>query len=159
MKKDTKGLLWGALVGSVVGSVTALLFAPKPGKELRKDIAEGTTAGIEKVQELAVQAGDKSIEIYDKAKDSIGHVVHEVREWSKSCANAVDEEEKITVTVSGIATEEAVEAVDAVEAVEEAAATLEVETELVEATISEDVSEEASLEEVVQDDKVNKEIL
>ncbi|OZQ75521.1 YtxH domain-containing protein [Paenibacillus odorifer] len=156
MKKDTKGLLWGALVGSVVGSVTALLFAPKPGKELRKDIAEGTTAGIEKVQELAVQAGDKSIEIYDKAKDSIGHVVHEVREWSKSCANAVDEEEKITVTVSGIATEEAV---DAVEAVEEAAATLEVETELVEATISEDVSEEASLEEVVQDDKVNKEIL
>ncbi|MEK8206115.1 YtxH domain-containing protein [Paenibacillus sp. FSL L8-0696] len=150
MKKDTKGLLWGALVGSVVGSVTALLFAPKPGKELRKDIAEGTTAGIEKVQELAVQAGDKSIEIYDKAKDSIGHVVHEVREWSKSCANAVDEEEKITVTVSGIATEEAVE---------EAAATLEVETELVEATISEDVSEEASFEEVVQDDKVNKEIL
>lgn len=36
---------------------------------------------------------------------------------------------------------------------------MEMETELVEATISEDVSKEVSLEEVVQDDKVDKEIL
>lgn len=36
---------------------------------------------------------------------------------------------------------------------------MEMETEWVEATISEDVSEEVSLEEVVQDDKVDKEIL
>ncbi|WP_339316055.1 YtxH domain-containing protein [Paenibacillus sp. FSL R10-2734] len=149
MKKDTKGLLWGALVGSVVGSVTALLFAPKPGKELRKDIADGTAAGIEKVQGIAVQAGDKSIELYDKAKDSIGHVVHEVREWSKSCTNAV-EEDTATVAVSGIASEEAIQ---------EAAATLEEVTELEVSSVSDEVSsEEASLEEVKQEDKDNNEI-
>lgn len=149
MKKDTKGLLWGALVGSVVGSVTALLFAPKPGKELRKDIAEGTAAGIEKVQGIAVQAGDKSIELYDKAKDSIGHVVHEVREWSKSCTNA-EEEETATVAVSGIAAEETIQ---------EAAATLEEVTELEVSPVSEEVSsEEASLEEAQPDDKDNNEI-
>jgi gas vesicle protein len=149
MKKDTKGLLWGALVGSVVGSVTALLFAPKPGKELRKDIAEGTAAGIEKVQGIAVQAGDKSVELYDKAKDSIGHVVHEVREWSKSCTNAV-EEDTATVAVSGIATEETIQ---------EAAATLEEVTELEVSPVNEEVSsEEASLEEAQLDDKDNNEI-
>ena len=149
MKKDTKGLLWGALVGSVVGSVTALLFAPKPGKELRKDIAEGTAAGIEKVQGIAVQAGDKSVELYDKAKDSIGHVVHEVREWSKSCSNAV-EEDTATVAVSGIATEETIQ---------EAAATLEEVTELEVSPVNEEVSsEEASLEEAQPDDKDNNEI-
>ncbi|MEK3981872.1 YtxH domain-containing protein [Paenibacillus sp. FSL K6-3166] len=149
MKKDTKGLLWGALVGSVVGSVTALLFAPKPGKELRKDIAEGTAAGIEKVQGIAVQAGDKSVELYDKAKDSIGHVVHEVREWSKSCSNAV-EEDTATVAVSGIATEETIQ---------EAAATLEEVTELEVLPVSVEVSsEEASLEEAQTDDKDNNEI-
>ncbi|MEK4349837.1 MULTISPECIES: YtxH domain-containing protein [unclassified Paenibacillus] len=149
MKKDTKGLLWGALVGSVVGSVTALLFAPKPGKELRKDIAEGTAAGIEKVQGIAVQAGDKSVELYDKAKDSIGHVVHEVREWSKSCSNAV-EEDTATVAVSGIATEETIQ---------EAAATLEEVTELEVSPVNEEVSsEEASLEEAQLDDKDNNEI-
>ncbi|MEK4236061.1 YtxH domain-containing protein [Paenibacillus sp. FSL H7-0714] len=149
MKKDTKGLLWGALVGSVVGSVTALLFAPKPGKELRKDIAEGTAAGIEKVQGIAVQAGDKSVELYDKAKDSIGHVVHEVREWSKSCSNAV-EEDTATVAVSGTATEETIQ---------EAAATLEEVTELEVSPVNEEVSsEEASLEEAQLDDKDNNEI-
>lgn len=149
MKKDTKGLLWGALVGSVVGSVTALLFAPKPGKELRKDIAEGTAAGIEKVQEIAVQAGDKSVELYDKAKDSIGHVVHEVREWSKSCANTVDED-TATVAVSGIAAEETIQ---------EAAATLEEVTELEVSPVSDEVSsEEASFEEAQPDDKDNNEI-
>jgi gas vesicle protein len=150
MKKDTKGLLWGALVGSVVGSVTALLFAPKPGKELRKDIAEGTAAGIEKVQGIAVQAGDKSIELYDKAKDSIGHVVHEVREWSKSCSNDVEDEETATVAVSGIAAEDTIQ---------EAAATLEEVTELEVSPVSDEVSsEEASLEEVQSDDKDNNEI-
>ncbi|WP_449600562.1 YtxH domain-containing protein [Paenibacillus sp. Marseille-Q9583] len=149
MKKDTKGLLWGALVGSVVGSVTALLFAPKPGKELRKDIAEGTAAGIEKVQGIAVQAGDKSVELYDKAKDSLGHVVHEVREWSKSCSNAVEEDTAI-VAVSGIATEETIQ---------EAAATLEEVTELEVLPVNEEVSsEEASLEEAQLDDKDNNEI-
>lgn len=149
MKKDTKGLLWGALVGSVVGSVTALLFAPKPGKELRKDIAEGTAAGIEKVQGIAVQAGDKSVELYDKAKDSLGHVVHEVREWSKSCSNAV-EEDTATVAVSGIATEETIQ---------EAAATLEEVSELEVSPVNEEVSsEEASLEEAQPDDKDNNEI-
>ncbi|MBY3620035.1 YtxH domain-containing protein [Acinetobacter sp. CUI P1] len=150
MKKDTKGLLWGALVGSVVGSVTALLFAPKPGKELRKDIAEGTAAGIEKVQGIAVQAGDKSIELYDKAKDSIGHVVHEVREWSKSCSNAVEEEDTATVAVSGIAVEETIQ---------EAAATLEEVTELEVSLVDEEASsEEASLEAAQPEDKDNNEI-
>lgn len=148
MKKDTKGLLWGALVGSVVGSVTALLFAPKPGKELRKDIADGAAAGIEKVQEIAVQVGDKSVELYDKAKDSIGHVVSEVQEWGKSCSDAA-QEEKATVAVSGIATEET----------SEEAAVLEVSASLETPVVDEVSSEEASLEEVVQDDKDNNEIV
>lgn len=134
MKKDTKGLLWGALVGTVVGSVTALLFAPKPGKELRKDIADGTAAGIEKVHGIAVQAGDKSVELYDKAKDSIVHVVHEVREWGKSSSDEVEEEIAV-VAVSGIEAEAEAEVEDTTEAVQEAAATSEEATELEASTV------------------------
>lgn len=104
MKKDTKGLLWGILAGSVVGSVTALLFAPKPGKELRKDIADGTTGAIEKVQEIAVQAGDKGTELYTKAKEAVESVVIEVKQWSKQC-DTEEVEEK--AAVSGIADDEA----------------------------------------------------
>ena len=34
----SKGLLFGFLAGGVIGAVLALLYAPKSGKELRKDI-------------------------------------------------------------------------------------------------------------------------
>lgn len=36
--KLAKGLLVGFLSGAVVGGVLALLYAPKPGRELREDI-------------------------------------------------------------------------------------------------------------------------
>ncbi|UQZ36040.1 YtxH domain-containing protein [Paenibacillus sp. PK3_47] len=103
MKKDTKSLLWGILAGSVAGSVTALLLAPKPGKELRKDIADGTTNAIDKVQEIAGQAGDKGAELYGKAKDAVEAVVSEVKEWSKQYTTSGDAE---TAKVSGIAADE-----------------------------------------------------
>ncbi|OKP80656.1 hypothetical protein A3844_26560 [Paenibacillus helianthi] len=102
MKKDNKSLLWGILAGTVVGSVTALLFAPKPGKELRKDIAEGTAGAIDKVQEVAGTVSEKSTELYSKTKDAALTVVTEVKEWSKQYTCA-DEEEK--AAVSGIVAE------------------------------------------------------
>jgi gas vesicle protein len=51
-----RGLVLGAFIGSTVGAITALLFAPKPGKELRQDLAL------------------KSGEIYDKASDYFQNV-------------------------------------------------------------------------------------
>ncbi|GGG10584.1 general stress protein [Paenibacillus albidus] len=116
MKKDTKSLLWGLAAGSVIGSITALLFAPKPGKELRKDIAEGTAASLEKIQETAVQVSDKSVEIYGKAKDTVEQVVCDVRDWGKQITDAGTEDNKLAV--SGIAAVEA--AVALVNAIREA---------------------------------------
>ena len=39
MGKKTGGFLLGAFIGSVAAATTALLFAPKSGKELREDLA------------------------------------------------------------------------------------------------------------------------
>ena len=52
----TKGFVFGALIGGVVGAVTALLLAPKSGAELRKELAE------------------KSTDMYDKAQDYLSDV-------------------------------------------------------------------------------------
>jgi gas vesicle protein len=38
----TKGMVVGALIGGAVSGVAALLFAPKKGTELRRDIADKT---------------------------------------------------------------------------------------------------------------------
>lgn len=48
------GFLAGALIGGAIGAITALVFAPKSGRELRRDIA------------------DRSVELYDKAQELIG---------------------------------------------------------------------------------------
>lgn len=68
MKDSNKSLLWGALIGSVVGSVTALLLAPKSGRELRQDITEGARQVSEKGQELAGIVENKVRRSYPKLK-------------------------------------------------------------------------------------------
>jgi gas vesicle protein len=56
----SKGLILGSIIGGAVGAIVALLYAPKPGTELRKDIAE------------------KSTEIYGKAIDSFSQIENNV---------------------------------------------------------------------------------
>lgn len=45
-----KNWMWGSLTGGLVGVTTALLFAPKSGKNLVKDIAEPFLKKEEKVR-------------------------------------------------------------------------------------------------------------
>ncbi|MGF9698289.1 MULTISPECIES: YtxH domain-containing protein [Paenibacillus] len=85
MKDSNKGLLWGALIGSVVGSVTALLLAPKSGRELRQDISEGARQVTEKGQELAVKVGEQSSQIVSKVKETADVVIQDIQSW-RNCA-------------------------------------------------------------------------
>jgi len=85
VKDSNKGLLWGALIGSVVGSVTALLLAPKSGRELRQDISEGARQVTEKGQELAVKVGEQSSQIVSKVKETADVVIQDIQSW-RNCA-------------------------------------------------------------------------
>lgn len=64
------------LIGGGIGAIIALLFAPKPGSELRGDIADVTRKGIDKSREAASFVGDKAGDYYgtvrDKASDLVG---------------------------------------------------------------------------------------
>ena len=87
-----KDFLLGAVVGGIIGAVTALLLAPKSGTELRADIRETAGTVTAKTQEIAQQVGEKSQAIarnvgahtsewVDKAKDIAGTVANEVKGW------------------------------------------------------------------------------
>ncbi|MEX1031666.1 MAG: YtxH domain-containing protein [Paenibacillaceae bacterium] len=98
-----KDFLLGAVVGGVIGAITALLLAPKPGEELRADIKDTVNTVTSRTQELAGQVSDRSqtiarnvsersqviaknlgihtSELVDKAKEIAGTVVTEVKGW------------------------------------------------------------------------------
>jgi len=134
-RKQSKGFLLGALAGGVVGSITALLLAPKPGKELRQDISTGAQKVGESTVRVAGQVGDttgriakqiggQAIQIADRTKQAASSVVNSVRGRNKG----TEETEAISDDAAiGAITEEGNEqAASAIEAGEtEAAATKE----------------------------------
>lgn len=99
MKDSNKSLLWGALIGSVVGSVTALLLAPKSGRELRQDISEGARQVSEKGQELASKVGEQSAQIVSKVKETADVVIQDIQSW-RNCAEGKEVRVSAVITDS-----------------------------------------------------------
>lgn len=71
MARGSKGknFFMGAVVGGVLGSVTALLFAPKSGDKVRKDIARKYNDFSDKTQKMVCDMSEQALEIVEKAKD------------------------------------------------------------------------------------------
>ena len=63
-----KGLLVGFLTGAAVGSIIALLFAPKSGKELREDIKVRAKDFSEDAEQYLANAKDKASQLINEGK-------------------------------------------------------------------------------------------
>jgi len=57
------------VLGGGIGAAIALLFAPKPGKELRQDIADAAVKGCNETLEAAARVREQTAEYYDAAKE------------------------------------------------------------------------------------------
>jgi len=101
MSKGNKGWIWGAANGTIVGSVTALLFAPKAGRELRKDIADGARQVGEKTQEVAGKVSEQGAQLVDKVKKTTGDLIEDFQEWRGSKSDG-----SVEVRVSSVADDE-----------------------------------------------------
>ncbi|ANA78715.1 general stress protein [Paenibacillus vortex V453] len=98
MKEKGKGLLWGVLIGSVAGSVTALLLAPKSGKELRGDIADGARGIGSKVQEVAEKVGEQGVNLIGIMTDRAENVISDIQSWRNRQESWLAEEEVAQVS-------------------------------------------------------------
>lgn len=63
-----KGLLIGMLTGAAIGSIIALLYAPKSGKELREDIKTKSQDFIEDADQYIVKTKDKASQLINGGK-------------------------------------------------------------------------------------------
>lgn len=84
MAADKKGkdLLVGAVVGTVLGAVTALLLAPKSGRELRSDLAEGVHSISDKTQQVAGTVVDKSKQLAGTISEKTQVISTHTTEWA-----------------------------------------------------------------------------
>lgn len=70
MKNDNYKIVLGAVVGAAVAGVATLLFAPKSGKNLRKDISNKTDEAIDTAEGYMDVAKDKGSDALETAKEA-----------------------------------------------------------------------------------------
>jgi len=62
------------LIGAGIGAVTALLFAPKAGAELRADIADATRKGMDQARETGREVGTRANEYYQAGSERASEI-------------------------------------------------------------------------------------
>lgn len=62
------------LVGSGIGAAVALLFAPKPGKELRQDASDAVMHGLESANKTVAQLKETADDYYHKAQEKASEI-------------------------------------------------------------------------------------
>lgn len=64
-----KAFFVGSVVGGIIGTTASLLFAPKEGQKLRKDLSKKCKKMSCKAQDLAYDARDKCADMLDDVKE------------------------------------------------------------------------------------------
>jgi len=101
MDKTTKGVIIGASVGVLAGAIAGILFAPKSGKETRKDIAKY-------LYEIKEKIADELSKVGKITKEKYGEVVNKVLkiyevEKKITAEDAVDIKNKLTKNYEKVA--------------------------------------------------------
>lgn len=86
---NAKDFLIGSLVGGIVGTLAALLLAPKSGKELRSDLNNQAHVLREKTDQIRSTAMVKSGELGSSVKEKTSELSRKVSEQSVGLVHKV----------------------------------------------------------------------
>lgn len=87
--RETKHFLKGVIIGGVVGSLAALLFAPKAGKDIRHNLQSKAYSALDKTDEVKNIVIQKGIDIRGFASDAKGRMTKVVKEQTDALVGAV----------------------------------------------------------------------
>ncbi len=68
IEKDCGNFFKGFVIGSVLGALAGIFFAPKSGKELRSEIKEKGSEVLKDAKEIYADASTRAKEIIEEAK-------------------------------------------------------------------------------------------
>lgn len=127
-----KDFIIGALVGGIVGALTALLLAPKSGTELRGDISTQAVHLREKTVDLSSTAKEKTTQLSKQLQEQSGQIVDKVKSIKAKPTSPLDD---------GTASSEGEEPIDYMETISHTTAELTSEQEDDETAVSEALKE------------------
>ncbi len=85
------GFVMGLLTGTVLGAGLGMLFAPKPGAELRGQLSDGANTvgrtasdGYRRAADAANTVAEKGRQFYDRARDAVARGSEEVKRYTGS---------------------------------------------------------------------------
>ena len=90
-----KGFFIGLLAGGAIGAIVALLYAPKSGKELQKDIKNKTDEYYDETEKFISDAKVKAKDMMNEGK----------KRWEQLIANAKSKSEELLKNAERIFTE------------------------------------------------------
>jgi gas vesicle protein len=79
-----KGLILGLLAGGAIGAIFALLYAPKSGRELRKDIKDKTDEYMEDAEKYLAEARDNAKKMINEGKKKSEKIIDEAKAKSET---------------------------------------------------------------------------
>jgi len=92
--KSTKGFFISFLLGGAIGSVIALLYAPKSGKHLRNDISRKTNELIEEGKKMSFdslnEVKEKAESTLDSANDFLNTGMEKITRKTKKVKDALN---------------------------------------------------------------------
>jgi gas vesicle protein len=113
----TKGFLLGLMTGGLIGSIAALLYAPRSGRKLRRDIrnkskellnetgdfienkknqaSEIISDGMEKAENLIKDARNKAVSILADGKDLLTNETSKRKTPVKETADTFNDDKKL----------------------------------------------------------------
>jgi gas vesicle protein len=72
MPRFSKSQIAGLFIGgAAVGATVALMFAPKPGNQIRRDIRRFSRKAVDQLDDLQYDVREQITEGYDKVKNLI----------------------------------------------------------------------------------------
>lgn len=83
----SKGLVIGLLAGGAIGAITALLYAPKSGKELRSDLKKKANDLAEDASELVNTARSKAADTISQTRHRADALASEIKEQAGHILN------------------------------------------------------------------------
>lgn len=89
-RSNAKGFLLGLLAGGVIGGMAALLYAPKSGKDLRKDINKKRKELVHDAEEYIDSAKAKATEIISNGRKKAEDLISEARKKAGSLSTGAE---------------------------------------------------------------------